>query len=109
MRLPVIPEETWANSHMSIARYYGGIILNKEKYVVCNKHGITVFELSDPNSKYYVGDGEQKCIAPGEPCDLVNEKWIPVYKKLGRDRVLELVNQHKTLEECKKIAKEEGK
>ena len=109
MKSPIIPEDVWMNSQLSIARIYGGCVLNGEKYIVCNKHGITVFELSDPNSKHYVGDGEQKCIAPGEPCDLVNEKWIPLYKKLGRDRLIELVNKNKTLEECKKIAKEEGK
>lgn len=103
---PVIPEEVWADSMLSIARYYGGIKIKNEHYIVVNKEGISVYDLSNPKSKHYVGDGESKCIKPGEPCDLVNIKWVQVYKKLGRDKLFKLIKQGKSLEECKGLAKE---
>lgn len=99
----LMTEEYWRNSQFSIAKYYGGLIINKEQYKVVNKHGITVEELSDPDSEYYVGDGETKAIQPGEPCDLVNVKWIPAYKKLGRERIIKLIEQGKTLDEVELI------
>ena len=64
MNVVLIPEEVWMNSQLSIARHYGRITLNGNTYVICNKNGVTIFELSDPDSKYYVGDN--KAIEPGE-------------------------------------------
>ena len=103
--IPLMTEEYWRNSQFSIASYYGGCIINNESYKVVNKHGITVEELSDPNSPHYVGDGETKAIQPGEPCDLVSVKWIPVYKKLGREKLIELLKNDVSLDEAKRIAK----
>lgn len=96
-------EEYWVNSQFSIARYYGGIRIGDKDYKIVNKHGITLFELSDPSSKHYVKEG--KAIVPGEPADLVREDWIPVYKRLGRDKTIELVKQGISLAEARKIRK----
>lgn len=105
MNTPIIMEESyWANSQLSIARYYGGVVFRKKEYSIVNKDGITLYELSDPSSPYYVKDG--KAIPPGEPADLVQTDWIPVYKALGRKKTFELVQSGKTLGEALKIVKE---
>lgn len=104
MSAVIMAEEYWANSHFSIARYYGGIKVDGDEYKIVNKDGITLEELSDPRSKHYVKEG--KAILPGEPADLVRKDWIPVYKKLGRERTIELVKNGIDLKEAKKIARE---
>lgn len=65
---------------------------------------ITLEELSNPRSKHYVKSG--MAIPPGEPADLVRNDWIPIYKKLGRDRTIELVKNGIDLKEAKKIIKD---
>ena len=102
MAVPIImTEEYWRNSQFSITRFYGCITLNGKIFYVVNKEGITVFELSDPRSPHYV-EGE-KVIQPGEPCDLVHEDWIPIYKGLGRDKTIELVKNNTPLVEALKM------
>lgn len=95
-------EEYWANSQFSVARYYGGIQIGGKSYKIVNKQGATIFELSDPDSPYYVGDGNM-AIPQGEPADLVLKEWIPMYKKLGRDKTIECVEQGMSLKEAKKL------
>ena len=92
-------EDYWANSHFSIARHYGGIKAFGYEYNIVNKHGITIFELSDPKSKHYVGD-KNMAIEPGEPADLCRVDWIPIYRALGRDAFMEYLKQDRTLEEA---------
>ena len=103
----IMAEEYWANSHLSVARYYGGIKLNGDEYKIVNKDGITLEELSDPHSKHYVREG--KAIPAGEPADLVLNEWIPIYRKLGREKTIELVKKGLSIKEAKKMAKEEKK
>lgn len=100
----MMTEEYWANSQFSIARYYGGITIGKKDYRIVNKQGRDLFELSDPESKYYVGDNN-KAIEPGEPADLVLKEWIPIYRKLGRERFIEMLqnNPKLTLAQAKKM------
>lgn len=95
-------EEYWANSQFSVARYYGGLQIGGKSYKIVNKQGATIFELSDPDSPYYVGDGNM-AIPPGEPADLVREDWIPVYRKLGREKFIEVVKQNMSLKDAKKL------
>ena len=101
----IMAEEYWANSHLSVARYYGGIKLNGDDYKIVNKDGITLEELSDPRSEHYVKEG--KAIPAGEPADLVLKEWIPIYRKLGRVKTIELVKRGLSIKEAKKIMKEE--
>lgn len=105
MSAVIMTEEYWANSYFSVARYYGGIKVNGDEYKIVNKDGITLEELSDPRSKHYVKEG--KAIPAGEPADLVLNDWIPIYRKLGRDKTIELVRNGIDLKEAKRIAKEE--
>lgn len=97
-------EKCWANSYFSIAKYYGGVKIDGHEYKIVNKEGVTLEELSNPSSKHYVKSG--KAIQPGEPADLVRKDWIPVYRKLGRDRTIKLVRDGVSLAEAKRIAKE---
>jgi hypothetical protein len=106
MKAPIfIPEETWANCQMSITRYYGGLRISCKDFRIVNKNGIDIFELSDPDSKHYVKDG--MAIPPGEPADLVQLEWIPVYRKLGREQFMTLIksNPNITLTKAKQLIK----
>lgn len=102
----MMTEEYWANSQLSVARYYGGASIGGKDYRIVNKYGIDIFELSDPESKYYVGE-DRKAIEPGEPADLVMKEWIPIYRKLGRQEFIKLLqdNPNITLAQAKKILK----
>ena len=99
-------EDYWANTQFSVARYSGGIKAFGHEYMIVNKQGITIFELSDPTSKHYVGDDE-KAINPGEPADLCRVDWIPIYKDLGRDKFIEYIksNVPADLEKAKEYVK----
>lgn len=95
-------EEFWRNSMLSIARIYGQINFNGNVYVIVNKHGETLFEISARMDK----EGKDgMAIPPGEPADLILMEWVPVYRRLGRDRVMELIKNHVSLKEAKKIKK----
>ena len=76
-----------------------------QQYIIVNKDGKDLFELSIEAEKA----GRTKAIEPGEPADLVLGSLIPSYKKLGRDKIIELVKQGKTEKEIKQIAKEKKK
>ena len=103
MTLPILmTEEYWKNSQFSIARFYGQITVNGHLYVVVNKDGVTLAELSDPWSPHYVGD-EKMAIEPGEPCDLLLSDWLPVYSALGRERTIEIVKQGISLGDAMKL------
>lgn len=96
----IITEEFWANSQLSIARYYGQIKMDDKEYVIVNKEGKDIFELSVIAEK----EGKEKAIEPGEPCDLCLRSLVPSYRKLGRDRIMELIREYKTEDEIKDIA-----
>lgn len=100
----LMTEENWKNSHLSTAGRYGGITLNGTSYVVVDETGMTLFELSALQAK----DGRQWLIPPGKPADLVVEEFVPFYKKLGRDKFIEILQQNRTTphKELKKIFKE---
>jgi len=101
----IITEEYWANSQLSIVRYYGHIRFMGHEYVIVNKNGIDIFALSIMAEK----QGKDKAIEAGEPCDLCIKSLVTSYHKLGRDRIIELVKQGKTEKEIKQIAKEKKK
>lgn len=83
----LMTEEFWANSQFSIARHCGGMQYNGAKYYIVNKQGKDLWECSHEAEK----EGREKAIPPGEPADLVHEKFIPYYRKLGREKFLELL------------------
>ena len=97
----LMTEEFWANSQLSIARYYGEIILDGRKYIIVDKLGRDLFECSAIADK----EGREKAIEPGEPADLILSTLRFAYRKLGRDRIIELIKDGKTEDEIKALAK----
>lgn len=85
----VMSEEYWANSQLSIARYYGRVKLNGHEYVIVNKEGKDIFECSAEAEKA----GREKAIEPGEPCDLCLKELVPVYRWLGREAFLDRIKK----------------
>ena len=77
-------EEYWVNTYFSIARYCGRIKVNGVEYVICDKQGRDIFECSIIAER----EGRDKAIEPGEPADLVDSRFLPVYRALGRERFI---------------------
>lgn len=100
----LMTEEFWANSQLSIARYYGEIVFDGRKYIIVDKHGRDLFECSAIADK----EGRDKAIEPGEPADLIVSTLRFAYRKLGRDRIIALIKDGKTEEEIKAMVKKGG-
>lgn len=99
----IYPEEYWANSHLSIARYYGGCTINGKDYIIVNKEGKDLWECSEEAEKA----GRDKAIEPGEPADLILKEWQPIYRALGRDKLFEFLRtQSCDLKEARKYVKQ---
>jgi len=81
-------EEFWASSQLSIARYYGRISFNGHTFWILDKQGRDLWECTAIANQ----DGRELAIEPGEPADLVREDFRKVYRELGRDRFLELLD-----------------
>ena len=96
----LMTEEFWANSQLSIARYYGEIIFCGRKYIIVDKHGRDIYELSAIADR----EGREKAIEPGEPADLVLSTLKMAYRKLGRERIIALIKEGKTEDEIKALA-----
>jgi hypothetical protein len=101
----IMTEEYWATSPFSIARYYGGIKIRGVEYVIVNKEGKDIYECSIEAEKA----GREKAIEPGEPADLIDRRYIPMYKKLGRDKFIEWVKEGLDLTAMKERIKNENK
>lgn len=102
---PILIEESyWRNSQLSVAKYYGGVHFNGQEYLIVNKEGITLEELSNPQSENYVGKG-QYAIPTGEPADLVLKTWLPVYRHFGREGIIGLLRERVSLEKALMLIK----
>ena len=80
-------EEYWANSQLSVARYYGRIQYNGKTFWILDKHGRDLWECTLIANQ----EGREKAIDPGEPADLVRDDFREVYRGLGRDRFIEIL------------------
>ena len=87
-----IAEEYWASTQLSIARHYGRIRFNNHEYYIVDKLGRDLWECSVAADRA----GSDKAIPAGEPADLVRKDFIPYYRKLGRDKFLEVLKEHPT-------------
>ena len=83
-------EEYWADSQLSIARYYGRIKFCGHEYYIVDKCGRDIFECSAIAERTC----SDKAIPAGEPCDLVRKDFIPYYRKLGREKFLAVLKDH---------------
>lgn len=90
-------EGYWRNSQFSIAKYYGAInvkIVNENiEYVIVNKEGKDIYECSIEAEQA----GREKAIEPGEPADLVDKRYAPAYRKIGREAFIKMLNEHENL------------
>lgn len=85
-------EAFWMNTYLSIARHSGGVRFNGHQYLIVNKEGKDLWECTAYANKH----GLPKAIMPGEPADLVRVDFIPIYRRLGRDKFLEVLKNHQT-------------
>ena len=77
----LLTKEAWMSSYFSVANFSGGITVTGEggkerELFVVNKEGKTLMQVGIP---------------AGEPADLVDNEFIPLYKKLGREKFIEIV------------------
>ena len=94
MAQPILmTEDYWANSQFSVVRYTGRMKWGDITYIICNKEGKDIFQCSIEAEK----EGREKAIEPGEPCDLIDERYLPVYRKLGREKFIELIKENQDL------------
>lgn len=94
MAKPILmTEDYWANSQFSVVRYTGSMKWNGVTYIICNKEGKDIFQCSIEAEKA----GREKAIEPGEPCDLIDKRYLPVYRKLGREKFIELIREYQYL------------
>lgn len=93
----LMDEEYWRTSHFSIAKYYGRINVNiggeTIEYIIVNKEGKDIFECSLEAEK----SGRDKAIEPGEPADLVDKRYVPAYRLMGRKAFIEMIEEHQDL------------
>ena len=90
MNAIVMSESFWANSMLSVARYYGKIAVDGHEYVIVDKRGHDIFECSHEAQK----TGREKAIEPGEPADLCRTDFVPIYRKLGREQFLKFIQEN---------------
>lgn len=87
-------EEYWRSSQFSIARFYGRINVKiggeTIEYVIVNKDGKDIFECSAEAEKA----GREKAIEPGEPADLVDKRYVPAYRMMGREAFIKMIKEH---------------
>lgn len=93
----LMEEGYWRNSQFSIARFYGAInvkIGNENiEYIIVNKEGKDIYECSIEAEKA----GREKAIEPGEPADLVDKRYIPAYRLMGRKAFIEMIEEQEEL------------
>lgn len=94
----LLTKEAWMSSCFSVAKFSGGITVTGEggkerTLLVVNKEGKDLTQVGIP---------------AGEPADLVDKEFIPLYKKLGREKFIEIVKDNPLLsrEELKNVLSE---
>lgn len=102
----LMTKDYWMNSYFSVARHFGSIIINGNRYSVVEQHGYTIFE-------YAVALKQKKIkeISDEDPCDLIMEQFIKPYKVLGRKRFIMILKENPVadIKTLLKIFKEEMK
>lgn len=93
----LMEEEYWINTQLSIAKHYGKVKVKiggeMIHYIIVNKEGKDIFECSIDAQKA----GRAKAIEPGEPADLVDRRYVPAYRMMGRDAFIKMIQEHHRL------------
>lgn len=91
MKNPIcMTEDFWRNSQLSVARFTGTIMVGNHSFVIVNKEGKDIFQCSIEAERA----GREKAIEPGEPADLCRRDFVKFYRKLKRERFLEVLREH---------------
>ena len=91
IKLPICMDEAfWMNSQLSVARHFGRISNGGKEWWIVNSRGMDLWACTNEANKL----GRDKAIPAGEPADLVRQDFIKYYRKLGRDRFLEVLKEH---------------
>ena len=104
----LMEEEYWMNTQLSIAKHCGKVRVKIDgetiHYIIVNKEGKDIFECSLEAQKA----GRAKAIEPGEPVDLIDRRYIPTYRMMGRDAFIQMIQEHHRLtpEIAMELAKE---
>lgn len=93
----LMTEEYWANSPFSIVRYQGQMRIRGIEYIIVNKEGKDIFECSWEAHRA----GRSKAIEPGEPCDLIDIRYKPIYHKVGRGTFIKWLEEGLEMEQMK--------
>ena len=93
----LMEEEYWMNTQLSIAKHYGEVKMKiggeTIHYIIVNKEGKDIFECSSEAQKA----GRDKAIEPGEPADLVDKRYVPAYRKMGRKAFIKMIEEQEEL------------
>ena len=93
----LMEEEYWRTSPFSIAKHFGEINVKRGgetiEYVIVNKDGKDIFECTVEA----VQAGREKAIEPGEPADLVDKRYVPIYRKIGRESFIKMIQEYNDL------------
>ena len=90
MKAIVMVESYWANTHLSFVRHTGRVRIWGHEYVIVDKRGHDIFECSMEAEMA----GRENAIEPGEPCDLCRVDFVPIYRKLGREKFLQFLQEN---------------
>lgn len=90
-------EEYWMNTQLSIVKHYGEVKIKIDgetiHYIIVNKEGKDIFECSIEAQKA----GRAKAIEPGEPADLIDRRYVPAYRLMGREAFIKMIKEHEDL------------
>lgn len=101
----MMTQEYWRETQLSAAARWGGATLNGIHYIIVNKEGKDLFELTYEANR----DGREYAIPPGEPADMIDERYQKIYRKVGRDKFIEWVKEGLELKEMKARIKEKNR
>ena len=102
----LMTKDYWMNSYFSVARHFGSITINGNRYCVVEQHGYSIFEYAAALKQNKI-----KEISDEDPCDLIMEQFIKPYKVLGRKRFIMILKENPVadIKTMLKIFKEEMK
>ena len=83
---------------MSVVRRTGVIRMSNVPYVMVNKEGKDIFQCSHEADL----EGRKFAIEPGEPADIIDSRFIDLYKKYGRDMFIEKLKRGEITEKSLK-------
>ena len=98
MKPILMTREYWENTPLSLMRRTGICTMYGVTYILINKEGKDMFQCSHEADL----EGRKFAIEPGEPADIIDSRFIDLYKKYGRDLFIEKLKKEEITEESLK-------